>query len=328
MTTITNVGDISLPLAVWLVHDDYDYVTEDNYISVTGLMKPIRQIILPSRVPPEKRTLDVQDLIASSLGHAIHDSIEKAWTKGYAVNLLKLGYPQHIVDMIRINPSDEEYAAGGIIPVFMEQRALRPFGGRNIGGKFDLVADGIVQDNKSTSAFAWAGGTRDDDHILQMSLYRWLDAYREKQGLKPRITEDYGLINYIFTDWSKMMARNSSTYPQQRVISKPLELLSLSETERWVVNKLAEIDKWHDAPETEIPHCTDTELWRSDPKFSYFSDPLKVTGRATKNFPTLQEANQFMAEKGKGVVVTRPGEPKRCNYCAAFDACTQKDAYL
>jgi hypothetical protein len=28
------------------------------------------------------------------------------------------------------------------------------------------------------------------------------------------------------------------------------------------------------------------------------------------------------------VVITKPGEPKRCSYCAAFDICTQKDAYL
>ncbi len=328
MVQITNTGDISLPLAVWLVHDDYDYISEENYISVTGLMKPIRQIILPSRIPPDQLVLDVQDLIASSLGHAIHDSIEKSWNGGrHQLALKKLGYPQHIVDRVKINPSDDEIQED-TIPVFFEQRGIRPFGKRKIGGKFDLVADGIVQDNKSTSVFAWIAGTRDEEHILQMSLYRWIDADRVKQDLKPRITEDFGIINYIFTDWSKMMARSVNNYPPKRVMSKTLPLMSLAETERWVINKLRDIDQWHDKPETEIPHCTDEELWRSKPQYKYFSDPMKVTGRSTKNFDDLHEANRFQAEKGKGVVITKPGEPKRCSYCAAFDACTQKDAYL
>jgi hypothetical protein len=330
VTTITNTGDIALPLAVWLLDDNYDYIKEDNYISVTGLMKPLRQIVLPSRIPPEEQSLDVSDLIASSLGHAIHDSIEKSWSDGRHVRALRmLGYPQQIVDQIRVNPSDEEYAAGnGIIPVFLERRGIRPFGEHKIGGKFDLVADGIIQDNKSTSVFAWVKGTRDDEHILQMSLYRWIDAYRTQQGLKPRITEDYGVINYIFTDWSKMMANSVGNYPPKRVMTKHLQLMSLDETEAWVVAKLALIQRWKDAPEAELPHCTDIELWRSEPVYKYFADPLKVTGRSTKNFDNLAEANRFCAEKGKGVVITKPGEPKRCSYCAAFDICTQKDAYL
>ena len=35
-----------------------------------------------------------------------------------------------------------------------------------------------------------------------------------------------------------------------------------------------------------------------------------------------------MRNQGKGVVITKPGEVKRCGYCPGFEACTQKDAYL
>lgn len=328
MAEIANNTNVSLDVAVWLLHDEYDYINEENYISVTGLMKPIRHIILPPRIPAEQRILDVTDFIPSALGKSIHDSIEKAWTQNPWKKLAKLGLPQKVLDRVKVNPTLEEcQAMPDIIAVYVEQRAIRSYKGRKIGGKFDLVTDGIVKDNKSTSAFAWAGGTRDDDHILQLSLYRWIDAGQEHR----KITEDFGQINYIFTDWSKMMAKQNPNYPQKRVEEKRLELMSLKETENWIDHKLAEIEKWKDAPEKEIPHCTPEELWQSAPQFKYYSDPLKATdpsARSTKNFDSLAEAQRFMNEKGKGTVVTKPGEAKRCGYCAAFEGCTQKDAYL
>ena len=48
---ITNNHGISLPLAVWLLHDDYDYVKDENYISATSLLKSTKQIILSKRIP-------------------------------------------------------------------------------------------------------------------------------------------------------------------------------------------------------------------------------------------------------------------------------------
>lgn len=328
MALITNTGNISLALAVWILHDEYDYIREEGYISVTGLMKPLRQIILPSRIPPEKQANDVQDFIAQALGKSIHDSIEKAWTKDPESKLRKLGIPQHVIDTVKVNPTlDEVKANPDCIPIYLEQRAIREFRGRKIGGKFDMVAEGIVQDNKSTSAFAWAAGTRDDDHRLQLSLYRWIDAQQEHR----KITEDFGIINYVFTDWSKMIAKQNPKYPQKRVEQKRIELLSLEETERWIINKIKMIDTFFDVEEPIIPECTDEELWRSEPRYKYFSDPAKAKipgARSTKNFDSIIEANNHLSQAGKGVVMTFPGEPKRCGYCAAFEACSQKDRYL
>lgn len=327
---ITNANGISLPLAVWLAHDTYDYVEGvENYISVTTLMKPIRQIVLPQRIPVEQREMDIEDFIPSTLGHAIHDSMEQAWRDGYRRSMKLLGYPDAVIDRIRINPTDAELEADStIIPVYLEQRAMRNRKGYTIGGKYDMVAEGIVNDTKSTSAWAVVNGTRDDEHILQMSLYNWIDAGQPRQ----KITEDYGSINYIFTDWSKAMARSNPKYPQKRVMSKNLPLLTLEETEAWIDAKLQQVQSYSNVPEDQIPECTDEELWRSDPKFKYFSDPEKAKllgARSTKNFDSLSDARAFMAEKGgKGVVITVPGEVKRCAFCPAFDACSQKDKYL
>lgn len=318
---ITNEAGIGLPLAVWIMHDEYDYITDvENYISVTTLMRPLRQIVLPLRIPYEQRQADVQDFIASALGKSLHDSIEKAWVKGYAVNLKKLGYPDDVISKVRINPNPSELVSGDLIPVYLEQRHMKTFQGFTIGGKFDMVAEGVVYDNKSTSAFSWLYGTRDDEHRLQMSLYRWL--------CPEIITEDYGVVNYIFTDWSKMQAKVNPKYPQKRVEQKTITLMPLDEVEQWVSQKLKQINTHFHTPETQLPHCTDEELWRSDPQYKYYSDPAKTDGRATRNFDSLAEANRFMAEKGKGIVITKLGEPKRCSYCQGFDICTQKDAYL
>lgn len=320
---ITNTGDISLAMAVWLLHNEYDYVDKKNYISATGLMKPIRQIILPSRVPPEARTSDVEDFIPRALGHSLHDSIEKSWVKGYERSLKLLGYPESVIKRVLINPTDEELqAADNPIPIYLEQRSFKEFKGYTIGGKFDFVAEGIVQDFKSTTAYSWVYGGKDEDYRLQGSLYRWLNT--------DKITEDFMRINFIFTDWQKAQASQNPKYPPKRLMYKDIALMSLKETEAWISNKISLIEKYRDAPEEQIPECTDEELWRSDPQYKYYADPNKTSGRSTKNFTDLAEARKFMANEkgGKGVVITVPGEVKRCSYCDAFPICSQKDAYF
>lgn len=335
MPTITNTTGIPLSLAVWLLHDEYDYIPDQNYISATSLMKPLRHIVLPKRIPHEERQEDVSEYVARAMGHSVHDSIERAWTKGYERSLALLGHPESVRKRVLINPTDEQIdAIKNPIPVYLEQRAFHEVQVQNqtykIGGKFDIVAEGVVEDFKSTSAFSWVFGTKDADHQLQGSLYRWLDHHEAKAtGRKPRITEDYMRINYIFTDWSKMSAKQNPKYPQKRVEQKTLQLLSLDEVDQWVRAKLSQVQKYLNSPEHEIPECTDEELWRSDPVYKYYSDPLKArdpSARATKNFTDFAEARDFQVSKGgKGVIVMKPGEPKRCDYCAAFAICTQKD---
>jgi hypothetical protein len=317
----TNNTDIPLGLAVWLLHDTYDYSKEENYISVTSLMKPIKQTILGSRVTKADQSMDVSELVASSMGTALHDSIEKAWLKNHKVALAKLGYPTNVVERVLVNPTKEELAkTNEPIAIYIEQRTVRKIDGWSVGGKYDMVMDGVITDNKSTSAYSWLYGTKDDDHRIQLSLYRWLN---------PEIvTEDFGRINYIFTDWQKAAAATNPKYPQKRLESKELTLLSKEESEQWVKVRLRTLKEKWDKPEMNLPECTDEELWRSEPKYKYYKDPAKTDGRSTKNFDSLQEANAFKAEKGVGVVLTIKGEPKRCGYCLAYDLCKQKDKYF
>lgn len=335
----TNKRDIPLALSVWIVHDEYDYIDADNYISATSLMRPIRQIVLPPRIPRELRTVDLEDRISMAMGHAFHDSVEKAWIKGYRTNLRKLGHPEGMIDRVLINPTPEELQkVEKPIPIYIEQRAFKPItvNGKTLvlGGKFDMLAEGMLQDVKSTSSYSWVYGGRDEDFILQGSIYRWLNTggfndveLKEPIGID-RVEEDFLRINFIFTDWRKSDAQNNPKYPQSRILYKDYPLMSLEETEQWIKSKLAQVLKYRDAPEDLIPECTDEELWRDKPKFKYYSNPNNIQGRSTKNFESLSEANKHMADRGKGIVITEPGEVKRCKYCPAFLICSQKDRYF
>lgn len=316
---ITNNTNIPLPLAVWAVHDDYDYVDMPNYVSATRLLKPIKQLILGSRVPKELIQEDVSDYISRAFGHTIHAAIEKAWLNGYIDNLTKLGYPKKVIESIKINVPPEKIKAGDI-PVYIEQRAFRQCAGYTIGGKYDMVAEGIVHDFKSTSAYSWVFEKNNEDYKLQMSIYRWLN---------PKvITSDFGRICYIFTDWQKAQARSNPNYPQSRLEYVDIPLLSLNETENFIRTKLQLIQKYSTAVESDIPECTDEELWRTEPSYKYYADATKISGRSTKNFKDLTEARQFQASKGGiGTIITVPGEVKRCAYCSAAPICTQRLRY-
>ena len=86
------------------------------------------------------------------------------------------------------------------------------------------------------------------------------------------------------------------------------------------------LDKFYDAPQDELPRCTDEELWRSEPSWKYYKNPETIAkgGRSTKNFDNKQEAYLRAAQDGNiGKVVEIPGKAKACNYCPAFPVCKQ-----
>lgn len=319
MTQYTNLTGISLPLAVWLLGDEYDFTPNgEKAISATGIMKPVRQILLRERLTEETvETPDVSQKIASRMGHALHDSIEKTWISSYAQSMRLLGYPEKLIERVKINPKTVEE---GDIPVYLEQRGSRSIMGYRISGKFDLVINGELNDYKSTSVYSWIKGSKDEDYALQGSIYRWI--HRDK------ITSDYIHINFIFTDWQKAMAKADPKYPQQRLLTHRVELLSLEATEAWIRRKILALEEAADLPEAEIPYCSDKELWRTDPVWKYYADPNKTDGKSTKNSASLADAMAYKASKGgKGVIIEVPGQVKACSYCPAFPICTQKDQY-
>lgn len=317
---LTNTTGIPLSIAVWLANDEYDRFNDPNYISVTTLIKSPRQIILGRRATPENTdTMDVVSLMASKLGTAVHNSIEYTWINNYREALTRLGYPAKVIDRIRINPVEPET---GTIPIYMEKRAFREVGKFIIGGKFDFIGDGHLDDFKTTGVYTYISGSNEWKYQLQGSLYRWLNP--------EIITGDHMNIQFIFTDWSRRdaMIKAKDGYPPTKIFQHKIKLKSVAETDVWVQERIRLIESLENTPEAELPYCEARDLWQDNPTYKYYKNPAKKT-RSTANFQTSAEATIRWIEDGRlGEVVEVPGTTKGCLYCDAFNQCTQKDALI
>ena len=302
MKKYTNNSGLSIPLAVWSLMDNYNHDTRPNLISATSLLKPIRQIVLGRRYKDNIKEIDAENLIASSMGTALHDSVENAWKqKDKVIKILdSLGY---------IN-SEAIYDE-----VILECRSEKEIDGYIISGQFDIAFNGIVCDIKSTSVWSYIFGSKEEDYKLQMSIYRWLN--------QDIITNDTAFVEYIFTDWSGTKALQDKQYPQKRIITKEIKLLSLEDTEKYIKDKLALISKYEALEDKDLILCSDEELWREKDKWKYYKSG-DTTKRATKVFATEEEAvNRMRVDGMTGKVVQYKGGVKRCNYCNYTNLCEQ-----
>lgn len=316
MVQYTNNQRVPVGVAVWLATDTYD--RSEAGLSVTSLMKPIRQVILARRVPEGMGVPDVMGMVASRRGTAIHDAIERAWQDPVAA-LRALGYPERLCKAVRVNP-DPATLQPGDVPVYLELRSFKDVLGVRVSGKFDFVIEGKVEDFKTTSTYSITSGNKDEDYILQGSLYRWLN---------PEIvTSDLMAINFIFSDWAKMRAQQDPNYPQAPIVSKQYKLLSVQQAEQFATEKVRLLLQHADTPEQDLPLCSDKDLWRSDPQIKYYKNPANRT-RSTKNFDNRADADKRLYEDGNvGIVVVVPGLVRACGYCPAFTVCTQKDRLI
>ena len=314
MRKYVNSTGIPLSLSVFLATDSYDH--NDKVISVTTLIKPIRQTILAARVPVEASLIDIAGLVYSRVGSAVHDAIENAWLNNYHDAMKSLGYPQKLIDRVVINPEEHELKDDSL-PVYLEQREYKKVQGKTVAGKFDIVIDGQVEDFKNTSVFTYIMSTNTDDYILQGSMYRWLNP--------KKITKDTMAIHFIFRDWQAMRAKTEANYPPSNTVVKTYKLMSVEQTDMYVNNRISLLDTYWDAPENDIPRCTDEELWRKEPIWKYYKNPANKA-RSTKNFDNKQDAYLRLSQDGNvGEVLEVPGQVTACKYCAAFPVCSQKD---
>lgn len=314
---LTNEQKIGISLAVFLATDNYDYDPRPNCISATGLLKSPRQIILSKRALSQDLSIDISTMVASSFGSAIHDGIERAWeNKRYIPALRKLGYSESVIKRIKVNPLPEELEAD-TVPIYMEQRAEKEFNGFIIRGKFDFVGDGELEDHKSTGVYSYMKNTNNDKYRIQGSIYKWLNP--------TIITSDRMLINYIFTDWSKLKAKieGSKGYPPYRMMSVPIKLMTFAETEEWIAGRIRVIQANINKDEVALPPCTREELWQDPTVYKYYKNPLSKD-RSTRNFDHFAEAQSRLLKEGSiGCIDIVQGMAKACNWCAALSICSQ-----
>jgi len=321
MKEFTNHSQIPISLAVWLCDDDYDHNDDPMAISATSLLKPMQALILARRNRDLTKVADVESLIPSRMGTALHTAIENTWNNPDKVTkiLLALGYSPTVVSKILINPEKEQILTDSVC-IYMEQRRSKQVGKYSISGKFDFVIEGTLEDFKSTGTYGYISGSNTEKYRQQGSIYRWLNP--------DIITQDYMRIQFIFTDWSKMKARTEAGYPQKRLLEQKIPLMSIAETEAFVTGIVNDV-AWYESDEAiPLPLCSDEELWRSATVFKYYKDPAKKA-RSTKNFDNAEDAQIRLHKDGSiGEVVIHPGQVKRCGYCDVIGICPQAKALV
>lgn len=284
----TNKLGLPQYLVDWLRNDNYDYDTTPNTISATGVLKPIRPQILTLR-HGDKLTIDVSELIASRYGNAIHDSIERVNTEGVSKE-------QRIKKKITIEGTEF-----------------------TVTGKYDLLEEkeGIhtIRDIKTTSVWAYIHGGKDEDYRAQLSIYRWL--LHQDKTINP-----VAYIDFFFTDWQSSKAKMEENYPRHRIHpGYKIELLSLEETEKMIVNKLRLLKEHENTPDNQLPECTQEELWAEEDSWAVYKTGGKRALRVLNSEATAQD--YYTQNNIKGHIQHRPGKAKRCKYCPALTYCNQ-----
>ena len=325
----TNNHNIPLPLALWLAVDEYSYAKTANEISATTLLRSPRFIIGTRRmmypeqfdIKPEsvsyiteqllsdKSVLpDIMDYLPSRIGTAIHNAVENAWSNSELrkQGLLALGYPDAVIDNLKVNPEGLEHDSNQPI-VRLENRLYREIDGFVISGQYDFIGEGQLHDIKTTKTYSWTSGCNDQKYMQQGSIYRWLDPNL--------IQSDTVIINFIFTDWQKSRMYDEA-YPRTPVAYKYFDLMSVSETEMFIQNKIDMLKKFWNEPLENIPCCTPQELYTSPPVYKYYANGAANSTRSTKNFGSLAEATAYKAKKGHiGDIIEYRGTPFVCPFC-------------
>ena len=282
-----NKFNFPLYVVEWLKFDEYEVV--EGTISATGLMKPPKMYVL-EQIHSEEIEVEISDLIASRYGTAIHDSVEKV----------------------------------KLTNAIQEQRLATIVDGTKIVGKFDIMIkqeDGTYKlvDVKSTSVWTYIYGSKDEEYVKQLSIYRLLAI---RNGF---VVGRKAEIFMVFTDWMPSKAKRDSEYPQARLHVKQIKLWSIEETEEWIEERLRMLRETTAVPQKGMPDCLESELWGDKTTFAVMKKGRKTAVRILNSqmeAETYIERNTDYNPK-ELYVEKRPAKVRRCNYCKVRDFCEQ-----
>ena len=198
-----------------------------------------------------------------------------------------------------------------------EERLFTEVDGVAISGAIDLQQEGeggiTIYDYKFTSA--WAVMQEKEEWTQQLNIYKWLvETVKQRKvvGLK---------ICAMVRDYSKHDLREA--YPAAPICVIDIPLWDSVKTEMYIRERLEmhRESKMRADFEEDLQNCSNEERWMSETTFA-----VKREGRKTaiRVFKTIEEATD-LAEKEKGYVETRLGEPKRCtgDFCGVSQWCAQ-----
>jgi hypothetical protein len=257
-----------------------DYNNNGTY-SATTLLKDPKEIILFNRHKDEI-TEDVSEHVYSLLGTSVHYILEKA----------EEGENQ-----------------------FKEERLYYKFGDDTISGKFDFydMEEEMLGDYKVTTVYKYLLG--DNEHYrFQLLTYAYL---LRKNGFPCK----GGRIYQIFRDWQRSKAKFDKSYPQKpvNVITFRFYDKDFTYIENEIQQRLANIHKYEDFADDEIPICSKENRWATDDKFAVMKKGRKSAMRVLNS---KEEAEEWMKNNGGEFIQERPAESRKCvDYCSCCEFC-------
>lgn len=311
MPLYTNHRRIPLPVAVWLADELYN--KDPTYISGSQLSRSNRQIVLSFRAT---KVQDLSSLVASRMGTAVHEALDAAWQRPDLISRMRAaGYESFMgYEVNPVLPTPGKHA------IYIRQRFNEELAGKIISGAPDLILSRRLYDYKSTSVFLYQK-KEDKDYMWQLTTYRWLG--------RDFIDDDVATIQFILKDWSEARAKKDPEYPQMPCPTLLVRVGTAEECRQRIVARVEELKALMSLDQSDLPTCSDEELWLDPPRYAYYKDPFADgKGRASRVFDTYEEASTFMASKaGVGKIITRKGEPKACDYCEAASICEQRASW-
>lgn len=251
-------------------------------ISVTRLIGAPRKHQLEARHDAEV-TQDATDFLWSLLGQCVHQIFERA--------------------------DPDSFLA--------EVRLTAKVNGWLVSGKPDLLtAEGIIQDWKVTSVYSFLLGDK-PEWEAQLNCYAWLfEQNRDKHNVDIKGLQIVGILR----DHLKSKA-NDSNYPEVAFLSKDIPLWSKAARQRYVEERVAIHQFAVDAPDDELPECTDEERWARPTTWAV---KKKGNKKAARVLTSEAEAVTWIAGASGFEIEERPGRNIRCaEYCAAAPFCNQ-----
>jgi uncharacterized protein (DUF1810 family) len=136
---ITNLNQIPEPIYRAICQNWYSGENANHFISATGLLKPIKMLILEKRHYLEISE-EASDLVWSLMGSAMHKVLEKSETTS-SLN---------------------------------EERLYAEINGKRISGGIDLYENETISDFKFTSVYSYIYGKQKQEWEQQLNIYSYL----------------------------------------------------------------------------------------------------------------------------------------------------------
>lgn len=284
---ITNKSNLPEPIVRAVSYSERD--TGNSDYTVTELIKPPRMLRL-QREHWGELVEDAADRIWSLLGSTAHEILRRAAVvAGKETDIVE----QRMFADVRVDGHDYK-----------------------ISGQIDYCpAEQTIFDYKLTSVWAVKDGLK-EEWEQQLNVYRLLQylSYDGTDDGQPPVQSLQ--IVALLRDWSKREAATDPEYPQQGVVVIEAPLWGISDTFRWVQDRIRK----HEASKKELPECTLNEMWQKPASFAVRKQGAK---RASKVFDTAELAIALATQKGRLYeVIERPTQRIRCeSYCNVAAHC-------